>query len=52
MTERRIGDMVAVQDEGGQVYLGIINAVGTDDTYTVDLITDGVYRRLYDYAPA
>lgn len=47
----RVGDMVAVQAEG-RVYVGIVNAVNEDDTYTVDLIADGVYRRLYDYAPA
>lgn len=51
MTERRIGDMVAVEHEG-TVYVGIINAITAYNTYTVDVIADGVYRHFYERVSA
>lgn len=43
MTEYRIGNLIAFQDEDGHVYTGIVKSV-SDNGYAVDILSDGTYR--------
>lgn len=41
-----IGKLIAIQDEDGHVYTGLVTSVENDGKYSVDVIADGVYREL------
>lgn len=40
-----VGSIIAFQDKDGHVYTGIVKSVD-GDSYTVDVLADGVYREL------
>jgi hypothetical protein len=48
MSKHQVGKLIAIQDEDGHVYTGIVTSVdvhdGTND-YNVDVLADGVYHR-------
>jgi hypothetical protein len=46
---KQVGEIIAFQDEDGHVYTGIVSSVqeqGTSQVYNIDILADGVYRRL------
>lgn len=46
----KVGGMIALQDDEGHVYMGLVTSVekhGGSTDYAVDVIADGVYRYAY-----
>lgn len=43
MSKHRIGSLIAIKDDDGKVYMGIVSA-RTESNFVVDVIADDVYR--------
>jgi hypothetical protein len=43
----RVGELIAIQGQDGQVYTGIVSST-SEQGCTVDVLADGAYRSLHD----
>lgn len=44
----KTGEMVAIQTENGEVYMGFVTEVHPEGTFDVDLVADNTYRSRTD----